>query len=539
MLSHFRVGTLSVVTLLTSCAEETCEHRGDCDISAAQAGGAGGEGGPSQGGSPGGDGTGGGGAAANGESASEPSGGRGSSPGCLGTGTNCLIDGVCYRDGEHNPASECENCDALNPGTWSPRTGASCSGDGLFCTGPETCSSGGTCEPAGNPCNADQNCFEPERSCIDECENHPANPDADGDGAPDACDACPLGSDADEDRDGTPDACEAVDVAGGAAFNCAIWAAGSAICWGNCVGCTGEPLEARDGRPLVSITAGERFACALDDVGRAHCWGAGTRGQLGDGGLVDSPLPVQALGDRSFRTIDAGRQHVCATDTQGDVYCWGANDAGQTGFSEALEIREPTQVDFADEGVLFAAVACGGHDTHAISTEGDVYRWGWPSGAKASALEHVGPAFRKLHAGPSGLVCGLSDEGSAHCWGAGAAGMFGDGSERTTSDQPTPVTMPVGTSFETMALSIGSACAVSSEGEVYCWGQNTVGVLGVGDHEARLLPTHLTQVAHRVGAIGGGADDVCAVSKKGALFCWGSMHGPNPVEVSPLSLLER
>lgn len=33
--------------------------------------------------------------------------------------TKCLIDGICYDDGELNPESPCQICDALNPTTWT------------------------------------------------------------------------------------------------------------------------------------------------------------------------------------------------------------------------------------------------------------------------------------------------------------------------------------------------------------------------------------------------------------------------------------
>jgi hypothetical protein len=53
----------------------------------------------------------------------------------------CLIDGVCYSDGEHNPLEECLVCDAANPSVWSELP------NGMPCAGG-ICNEG-TCVPLG------------------------------------------------------------------------------------------------------------------------------------------------------------------------------------------------------------------------------------------------------------------------------------------------------------------------------------------------------------------------------------------------------
>jgi len=63
---------------------------------------------------------------------------------------SCLIDGVCYGDGEPNPVNPCEWC---NAGTLQDGWSAGCVQDGVFCNGPELCD-GGACVSAGDPCTA-------------------------------------------------------------------------------------------------------------------------------------------------------------------------------------------------------------------------------------------------------------------------------------------------------------------------------------------------------------------------------------------------
>jgi alpha-tubulin suppressor-like RCC1 family protein len=67
------------------------------------------------------------------------------------------------------------------------------------------------------------------------------------------------------------------------------------------------------------------------DDGAAYCWGANDDGQLGNGELTQSPVPVAVSGGYTFSEISAGDGHGCAVTDGGDAYCWGSNLKGQLG----------------------------------------------------------------------------------------------------------------------------------------------------------------------------------------------------------------
>ncbi|UCF33526.1 MAG: VCBS repeat-containing protein, partial [Phycisphaerales bacterium] len=62
----------------------------------------------------------------------------------------CLIDDVCYNDGDLNPANDCEQCDlSLAQTAWSPLDPGVACGDPTDddCTDPDTCDGAGVCLP--------------------------------------------------------------------------------------------------------------------------------------------------------------------------------------------------------------------------------------------------------------------------------------------------------------------------------------------------------------------------------------------------------
>ncbi|RYE85406.1 MAG: hypothetical protein EOO65_00435, partial [Methanosarcinales archaeon] len=100
---------------------------------------------------------------------------RASYAGCVKTladgsrSCGCSISGVCYADGEADPANSCQWCDVLiNTVGWSPAPARACD-DGIACTYDDTCSSGVcvgtpyTCATTGlcmasNACDGDGGC---------------------------------------------------------------------------------------------------------------------------------------------------------------------------------------------------------------------------------------------------------------------------------------------------------------------------------------------------------------------------------------------
>ncbi len=51
--------------------------------------------------------------------------------------------------------------------------------------------------------------------------------------------------------------------------------------------------------------------------------GSNHYGQLGDGSITDSSVPVAVLGGGSWSAVSTGSSHTCGLKTGGALFCWG------------------------------------------------------------------------------------------------------------------------------------------------------------------------------------------------------------------------
>jgi alpha-tubulin suppressor-like RCC1 family protein len=302
----------------------------------------------------------------------------------------------------------------------------------------------------------------------------------------------------------------AVQLATRGAHSCVRDRAGNIACWGvNLAGAldghpsTGDRLGVRSAPGVRGddIAVGYLATCALS-AGNGTCWGHAEYGRLsstwerdgaiGSTGLRNLQPPRPLEGVRGARQIAIGLNHACALLEDGTVTCWGLDNAGQLG------------------------------------RPGAVLR---PDGSAAPALVPGLDAVVQIDA-YNFTTCALRVDGSVWCWGRDDGGMLGAGSrtlermgsEHSGSSTPAPVT---GLS-DAILVAVGGdhVCAVTASGRAFCWGSNESGQLGDGTKERRTAATlvkgleHVAQIA--VGTASGKSSHTCALSRDGAVFCWGS-----------------
>jgi alpha-tubulin suppressor-like RCC1 family protein len=292
-----------------------------------------------------------------------------------------------------------------------------------------------------------------------------------------------------------------------------------------------EPLPIQS----QTIAAGAGHTCALTQTGGVLCWGENINGQLGDGTFNESLTPVGVAGLSSeVSAIAAGSHHTCALTQTGGVLCWGWNYNGQLGNGIDLEYPgedSPTPVGVVGLSSGVSAVAAGGSHTCALTQTGGVLCWGynqWNGNPTGMAIP-VGVAG--LTSGVLAIAagdhhtCALTQDGGALCWGENDYGQLGDG---TFTDSNSPVGV-VGLPPGVRAIAAGGdhTCALTQEGGVLCWGDNSYGQLGNGAINDQPpfgspTPVEVAGLSSGVSAVAAGSHHTCVLTQAGASQCWGN-----------------
>ena len=112
---------------------------------------------------------------------------------------------------------------------------------------------------------------------------------------------------------------------------------------------------------VVAVSAGGGHSLALKSNGSVWAWGGDTSGQLGNGSLNDTAIPIAVSSLRSgVVAIAAGLNHSLALKSDGSVWAWGNNERGQLGNGTTTGSNVPLAVSGLTGRVV--AIAAGDSD---------------------------------------------------------------------------------------------------------------------------------------------------------------------------------
>lgn len=239
------------------------------------------------------------------------------------------------------------------------------------------------------------------------------------------------------------------------------------------------------GTDIADIGTGLAHSCAALNS-KVKCWGNNTSGPLGNGstsGVFSSPQEVSTL-TSGVTQLALGGSHTCAR-VNGGAKCWGRNTEGQLGDGSTTVRTSPVNVTDLNTGV------------------------------------------RKIAAGRF-HTCALLDDRTVRCWGRNVEGQLGTGSFSTSETGP----VDVSSLSDVVDISLGfyHSCALTSEGKMKCWGENTEGQLGLDTNVNQSVPTDVLTIggadprAMQISVGGEGtttAAHSCAILENQELKCWG------------------
>ena len=292
----------------------------------------------------------------------------------------------------------------------------------------------------------------------------------------------------------------------GDAHACAIDQRSRVWCWGrnqqgqlgrgNLVPSTKPVLVAITGR-AVSIAAGFDHTCVVLSNGKIACWGGNSHGQLGDGTRIQRKKPVMVRTKEKATQTETGRWYSCATFRSGVVQCWGRNFGGQLGNQPVLADGytgpdELLPVPVTDIGS--AASVHLGDGTCVLLRDASVRCWGyyWTEIAREllepayvlwpSRVEGLGQVLRITRSnGIHDATCALERSGTVKCWGDDSSPLVtpGVGQDNSFEDPLPPTDISLPGAAVLIASGDDHACAYLASNELWCWGTNWYGQLGV------------------------------------------------------------
>ncbi len=131
---------------------------------------------------------------------------------------------------------------------------------------------------------------------------------------------------------------DATSVTVGEGYACARLLSGQIDCWGNETGHVGEPessipLAVSGIADAATVSAATiDHTCAVLSGGGVECWGVDPFGQLGNGSLEDSFVPVAVRGlPGPALSVGGGYFFSCAPLSSGGIDCWGENVQDELG----------------------------------------------------------------------------------------------------------------------------------------------------------------------------------------------------------------
>uniref|UniRef100_A0A3P9JFV8 RCC1 like n=1 Tax=Oryzias latipes TaxID=8090 RepID=A0A3P9JFV8_ORYLA len=230
---------------------------------------------------------------------------------------------------------------------------------------------------------------------------------------------------------------------------------------------------------VVQVSCGQDHSLLLTESGRVFACGWGADGQTGLGHHNISATPVEVGGDLSgveVQQVSTYGDCSLAVSRDGQLFGWGNSEYRQlSSVTESTQMNSPRHLPLKGCGTVVQA-ACGGTQVAVLNEKGEVFVWGYgilgkgPNLSESSTPELITPTlFGRSEFSPSAAVsrirCGL-----------------------------------------------GHFAAVTEGGELFVWGKNIRGCLGIGKRDDQFFPWRVT-VPGRVVEVACGVDHMVALTK--------------------------
>ncbi len=272
--------------------------------------------------------------------------------------------------------------------------------------------------------------------------------------------------------------------------------------------------------------------------GKLYTWGENIDGQLGMGDTLNKPTPQQVPfpnGVSGWTKITGGGSHSLALGNDGNLYSWGNNSNGQLGIGNQPKQKSPQLMPFPNGVTSWITFSGGGNHSLAIGNDGNLYSWGYNGDGELGIGNQPDQFTPQKVALPNGVTSwsmvtaglfhslAVGSDNFLYSWGYNFNGQLG-ADYPLNHYTPQQVAFPIGvTNWTSIACGCNHSLAIGNDGNLYTWGYNEFGQLGVGDTLDYGTPqlVHLPNGVTSWIAVSGGYKHSLAIGSDGNLYSWG------------------
>lgn len=329
---------------------------------------------------------------------------------------------------------------------------------------------------------------------------------------------------------------------GGTRTACALMADGSVKCWGsNDQGQVGvgylksgavksdshKPRTVKNLKNAIYVATNDKLSCAVVASGEVYCWGFANpnffnRFSSPGSTRVNFAEATKIEGVSGASQVAIDRNRACAV-TQNGVMCWGGDndrDKKDAPFKPFLinGFETVTSIALGNDGPTNSGALYGIKSTGeliykpSLSTVWDSSR---PAN-KSFDLVSNASSFSLSY----GVTCYLDGASKVLCFSANRfplvnnKGRLGNGTVQHSATPGEVVGLPLS---QKVSVGTSSVCAVTEQGELYCWGGRVANTRNNNVAKATKVNSLSKVVDVQLGDDWG-----CAVDSVGQVFCWGS-----------------